>query len=69
MAGGVAHREHRRRAKSPANDLPLPLVKKMIAYSSEDDDLICDPFMGGCSGAAVAIQMNRRFQGFEVQTN
>jgi site-specific DNA-methyltransferase (adenine-specific) len=65
----VINRDHRRRAKSAASDLPLPLVKKMIAYSSEDDDLICDPFMGGCSGAAVAIQMNRRFQGFEVQSN
>lgn len=39
---------------------------KMMLYSSNEGDIVCDPFMGGFSTARVAIGLNRRFQGFEL---
>ena len=48
------------------NELPLALLQKMIAYSSNEGDLVCDFFMGGGSAGVAAIGMNRRFAGFEI---
>jgi site-specific DNA-methyltransferase (adenine-specific) len=53
------------RAKNK-NELPEALLEKMLAYSSNAGDLVCDFFLGGGSTAAVAIGMNRRVVGFEV---
>ena len=48
------------------NELPRALLQKILAYSSNEGDLVCDFFLGGGSTAAVAIGMNRRFVGFEI---
>jgi site-specific DNA-methyltransferase (adenine-specific) len=48
------------------NELPEALLEKILAYSSNEGDLVCDFFLGGCSTAAVAIGMNRRVVGFEA---
>lgn len=48
------------------NELPMELLAKMIQYSSDEGDLVCDMFLGGFSTARVAIGLNRRATGFEV---
>ncbi len=48
------------------NELPRALLQKMLQYSSNPGDLVCDFFMGGGSTAAVAIGLGRRFAGFEI---
>jgi site-specific DNA-methyltransferase (adenine-specific) len=48
------------------NELPEALLEKILAYSSNEGDLVCDFFLGGGSTAAVAIGMNRRVVGFEA---
>lgn len=48
------------------NELPLALVIKMIQYSSNEGDLICDLFLGGFSTAKAAIGLNREVVGFEI---
>jgi len=48
------------------NELPDELLIKMIQYSSNEGDLICDLFLGGFSTARVAVGLNRRATGFEV---
>jgi len=48
------------------NELPETLLVKMIQYSSDEDDLVCDLFLGGFSTAKVSIAMNRRVVGFEI---
>ena len=48
------------------NELPTELLIKMMQYSSHEDDLICDLFLGGFSTAKVAVGLNRRATGFEI---
>ena len=59
------NREYKPGRRKNKNELPLELLKKIIAYSSNPGDLVADFFMGGGSTAAAALGMNRRFIGFE----
>lgn len=60
------NREYKPGQAKNKNELPLALLQKMIAYSSNEGDLVCDLFMGGGSTGVAAIGMNRRFTGFEI---
>ena len=51
------------------NQLPEALVEKFIAYSSNEGDLVLDPFLGGFTTAIVAKKMNRNIIGFELNKN
>ena len=62
----IINREYKPGQRKNKNELPKALLEKMIAYSSDEGDLVCDFFLGGGSTAAVAIGMNRRFIGFEI---
>jgi site-specific DNA-methyltransferase (adenine-specific) len=62
----VINREYKPGQEKNKNELPWELLKKLLQYSTQEGDLVCDFFMGGCSTAAVAIGMNRRFIGFEL---
>jgi site-specific DNA-methyltransferase (adenine-specific) len=62
----IINREYKPGQKKNKNELPSKLLKKMIQYSSNEGDLVCDLFMGGFSTARVAIGLNRRFVGFEL---
>jgi site-specific DNA-methyltransferase (adenine-specific) len=48
------------------NELPHELLIKMLQYSSNRGDLVADFFLGGFSTAEVAIGMDRRITGFEI---
>ena len=50
------------------NELPSELLEKIIQYSSNEGDLVCDLFLGGFSTAMAAIGLNRRATGFEIST-
>lgn len=60
------NREYKPGRKKNKNELPVALLEKMIAYSTNPGDLVCDFFMGGGSTGVVAVGMNRRFAGFEI---
>lgn len=62
----IINREYKPGQPKNKNELPRALLRKMLAYSSNEGDHVCDFFMGGGSTAAVAIGMNRRFTGFEI---
>jgi len=62
----IINREYKPGQVKNKNELPFPLLQKMIQYSSNEKDLVCDLFMGGFSTAKVAVGLNRRFIGFEV---
>jgi site-specific DNA-methyltransferase (adenine-specific) len=64
----LINREYKPRKAKNKNELPSALLQKIIAYSSNEGDLVCDFFMGGGSTAAAAIGMNRRFAGFEISS-
>jgi site-specific DNA-methyltransferase (adenine-specific) len=60
------NREYKPGQRKNKNELPKALLKKILAYSSKEGDVVCDFFLGGGSTAAVTIGMNRRFIGFEI---
>jgi site-specific DNA-methyltransferase (adenine-specific) len=62
----IINREYKPGQEKNKNELPTALLAKMLQYSSSEGDTVCDFFMGGCSTAAAAIGMNRRFVGFEL---
>ncbi len=62
----IINREYKPGKTKNKNELPEALLQKMIAYSSNAGDLVCDFFAGGGSTGVVAIGMNRRFSGFEI---
>ncbi len=51
--------------KTPTK-LPLALVKKIIRYSSNEGDVVLDPFLGSGTVAVGAAVLNRHFIGFEI---
>lgn len=52
--------------KKVINKLPETLITKLIQYSSNEGDVICDFFLGGFTTATVALKLNRRIIGFEI---
>lgn len=61
----IINREYKPGKPKNKNELPLELLKKIVAYASNEGDLVADFFMGGGSTAVAALGMNRRFIGFE----
>lgn len=62
----IINREYKPGEVKNKNELPKKLLMKMILYSSQGDDLICDFFLGSFSTAKVAIALGRRACGFEI---
>jgi site-specific DNA-methyltransferase (adenine-specific) len=62
----IINREYKPGQIKNKNELPTALLSKMIRYSSNEGDLICDLFLGGFSTAKVAIGLNRFATGFEI---
>jgi site-specific DNA-methyltransferase (adenine-specific) len=48
------------------NKLPNKLVEKMIQYSSNYGDTVCDFFMGNFTTANCALRLGRKVKGFEM---
>jgi len=61
----VINREYWPNSIKTPTRLPLELVDKCLAYSSEKGDLILDPFMGSGQVAWAAKQSERQYVGFE----
>jgi site-specific DNA-methyltransferase (adenine-specific) len=51
--------------KTPTK-LPRELVEKILRYSSEEGDLVLDPFLGSGQVAVVSKALGRRYIGFEI---
>ena len=62
----IINREYKKNQVKNKNELPKNLLKKMILYSSNPDDLVCDFFLGSFSTAKVAIALGRNACGFEI---
>ncbi|MDR0733587.1 MAG: site-specific DNA-methyltransferase [Dysgonamonadaceae bacterium] len=65
----IINREYKPGQIKNKNELPKSLLTKMILYSSNENDLICDFFLGSFSTAKVAIGLGRRACGFELNKN
>lgn len=51
--------------KTPTK-LPRQLIEKILAYSSEEGDIVLDPFLGSGQVAVVSKLMGRNYIGFEI---
>jgi len=51
--------------KTPTK-LPAELIRKILEYSSEEGDVVLDPFLGSGQVAIVSRSMNRQYIGFEI---
>ncbi len=51
--------------KTPTK-LPAELIKKILMYSSEKDDVVLDPFLGSGQVAIVSKLLCRQYIGFEI---
>ncbi len=65
----IIDREYKPGEVKNKNELPFALLSKMIAYSSNPGDIVCDMFLGGGSTAIVAKGMSRIPIGFEISKN
>jgi len=65
----MINREYKPGQVKNKNELPKSLLMKMILYSSNPNDLVCDFFLGSFSTAKVAIGLGRNACGFEVNKN
>ena len=45
---------------------PLEIIKNLIINSSNENDIVFDPFMGSGTTAVAVKQLNRQFIGFEI---
>ncbi len=57
------------RLKEPSHPTqkPLKILKKIIEFASNPEDIVFDPFMGVGSTGVAALEMNRKFVGFELE--
>jgi site-specific DNA-methyltransferase (adenine-specific) len=62
----IINREYKPGEIKNKNELPTNLITKIMQYSSNEGDLIGDFFLGGFTTAKVAIGLNRRIIGFEL---
>jgi site-specific DNA-methyltransferase (adenine-specific) len=51
--------------KTPTK-LPAEIVRKILLYSSEESDVVLDPFLGSGQVAVVSKMLKRRYIGFEI---
>jgi len=51
--------------KTPTK-LPAEIIKKLLQYSSEEGDLIFDPFLGSGQTAVISKMEKRNYLGFEI---
>jgi site-specific DNA-methyltransferase (adenine-specific) len=65
----IINREYKPGQVKNKNELPKSLLTKMILYSSNTNDIVCDFFLGSFSTAKVAIGLGRKACGFELNKN
>ena len=62
----IINRDYAPGQKKNQNKLPEELIRKLIMYSSNEGDMICDFFMGNFTTAYVSLKMGRNVCGYEM---
>jgi site-specific DNA-methyltransferase (adenine-specific) len=61
-------RDYKKGEKKNRNQLSLNFVKKFILLSSNEQNLVLDPFLGGFTTAFACKDLNRKCVGFEMNS-
>lgn len=64
----IINREYKPGRLKNKNELPHALLQKILQYSSHENDVVCDLFLGSFATAKVAWGLNRNVCGFEIST-
>jgi len=62
-------REFKQKKLKNINTLPSALVRKILSYSSNRDDVVLDPFAGGFTVCLESLSMGRKTIGIEINDN
>jgi site-specific DNA-methyltransferase (adenine-specific) len=62
----IINREYWNGDRKTPTKLPYELVEKCLVYSSQEGDLVLDPFLGSGQVAVVCKMLRRRYLGFEI---
>jgi site-specific DNA-methyltransferase (adenine-specific) len=60
------YRFSRGKEKLHKSEKPLDLIKELITQSSQEGEIVFDPFMGSGTTALASQVLNRKFMGFEL---
>ncbi len=52
--------------KKTPTKLPAEIIKKILQYTSEENDIVLDPFLGSGQTSFICKEMHRHYIGFEV---
>lgn len=59
-------RHRKRRIENHPCQLPVPLLERMILMTTDENDVILDPFCGSGTAAVAAMQLGRRYLGVDI---
>jgi site-specific DNA-methyltransferase (adenine-specific) len=62
----IIKREYWTGDKKTPTKLPATLINKILMYSSEEGDIVLDPFLGSGQVVVVSKMMKRQYIGFEI---
>jgi site-specific DNA-methyltransferase (adenine-specific) len=62
----IINREYWKGDQKTPTKLPEELIKKILMYSSEEGDIVMDPFLGSGQVAMVSKMLKRQYIGFEI---
>lgn len=62
----VINKDYSPGEKKNQNKLPEALIEKIIQYSSNENDIVCDFFMGNFTTAYAARKLGRKVFGYEI---
>jgi site-specific DNA-methyltransferase (adenine-specific) len=62
----IINREYWKGDQKTPTKLPEELIKKILLYSSEEGDIVLDPFLGSGQVAVVSKMLKRQYIGFEI---
>jgi len=60
------NRDYLPKEKKNQNKLPEELINKLILYSSNPNDVVCDFFLGNFTTAYCALRLGRKICGYEI---
>lgn len=62
----ITKKSEKKYGKHPTQK-PLDLMRRIIKASSNEGDLVLDPFMGSGTTGVAAIELNRKFIGIDIE--
>ena len=62
----IIQREYWNGDQKTPTKLPAELIKKILMYSSEEGDIVLDPFLGSGQVAIASKNLERQYIGFEI---